>query len=296
LKTTLLKLLFRALSLLPLKVTRKVGLGIASFFSLFLSRMGRITDINLAHCFPELDEEERQHIAKTSLQETFITAFEMGPIWFWPIEKVYQSVHEVVGLQILLEAYAEQRGVIVIIPHLGNWEVMGLYLNNCNCGQVSVMYQAPDSPELDKLIYSARSRGGIDLAATNNKGVAKALSKLRNGGVLGILPDQVPPRSGGDYAHFFGKEALTMSLLPRLLKKTGAKAILAYAQRRNGSRGAGFKIVFKIVNEEIYAEHMPSAMQAMNDAIEDAVRVVPEQYQWEYKRFKRQREGSPNIY
>lgn len=247
-------------------------------------------------CFPELDEIEREHLAKRSIRETFKAIAEMGAIWFWPVETSFRNVQEVNGLHILKDAYAENKGVIVIGPHLGNWEIMGPYLSGCGCGQVNVMYQAPKEPELDKLIYSARGRGNVKMLATNNKGVGKVLVALRRGELVGILPDQVPAVSGGRHVHFFGQEALTMTLLSRLLQKTGARAVLAYARRVRGPEGEGFQVNFREISNQIYAEHILDSLQALNDAIESAVREVPEQYQWEYKRFKRQPEGKPNVY
>ena len=38
------------------------------------------------------------------------------------------------------------------------------------------------------------------------------------------------------------------------------------------------------------------ALQALNHSIETLVREAPEQYQWEYKRFKRQPEGHSRPY
>lgn len=235
-------------------------------------------------------------LGKKSLQETFKTIMEVGPSWLWPIEKFLETVHAVEGIEILQSAYAEEKGVLVIVPHLGNWELVGPYLAASSYRPISGMYQAPKSEELDTLIYKARSRSGVKMAPTNSKGVAILLSALRRGEIVGILPDQVPPRSGGDYASFFGVNALTMSLLPRLLKKTGAKAVLAYSKRVDKPHGPGFTLVFKEANDLIYAEHMQDCLQGLNDTIESAVREIPEQYQWEYKRFKHQPEGESELY
>jgi KDO2-lipid IV(A) lauroyltransferase len=222
---------------------------------------------------------------------------ECGPVWLWPAQKVFAHILDVEGLDLLQEAQAENRGTVVIAPHLGNWEVFGLYLNQCGCGQSSQLYQTPRDPKLDHLIHQARSRAGANMVATDNKGVISLLKSLKRGEIVGILPDQVPNSpSGGDFAPFFGRDVLTMTLVSRLIQKTGARAVLGYAARIRQDGRSGWKIIFRKPGEEIYAGHILKSLTAMNASIESAVNEFPDQYQWEYKRFKRVPAGQQRPY
>ena len=76
--------------------------------------------------------------------------------------------------------------------------------------QATNLYQPPKSPLLDQVIYHGRSRTGAQLVPTNRKGVMALLKTLKQGGMVGILPDQEPDESGGefvqcmaDYNHLF---------------------------------------------------------------------------------------------
>ena len=60
------------------------------------------------------------------------------------------------------------------------------------------------------------------------------------GGTVGILPDQKPRAGEGEFAPFFGRDALTMVLLPRLAARTGATVLFAFAERL--PEGAGYRI------------------------------------------------------
>ena len=133
------------------------------------------------------------------------------------------------------------------------------------------------------------------MAATDTKGVGELLQALRRGELVGILPDQVPPNSGGEFAPLFGVPALTMTLACRLQQKTGARIVLGFARREPGIKH-GFTIVFKAPESEAYAEHILTALAGMNRSVEALMAGVPEQYQWEYKRFKRQPEGRQRPY
>lgn len=243
-----------------------------------------------------LEPSQNEQLSKASIISTFQTMAESGPVWLWPTAKVMKHVLEVEGLELLNEAHARGKGVVVLAPHLGNWEVLGVYLDSCGCGQTSLLYQAPKNQHLDKLIYNARSRRGAKLVGTDTKGVAMLLKALKNGEIAGILPDQVPPESGGEFAPLFGKEVLTMTLVSRLIQKTGARAVLGFAAKIRVEGKEGWKIIFRKPDEKIYAEHIQLSLLAMNKSIESLVNEYPEQYQWEYKRFKRLPPGQERPY
>ncbi|WP_101758673.1 lysophospholipid acyltransferase family protein [Oceanicoccus sp. KOV_DT_Chl] len=144
------------------------------------------------------------------------------------------------------------------------------------------------------MIYQARSCNGAKLAPTNTSGVKALLRALKNGETVGVLPDQTPITSGGDFAPFFGIPALTGTLSFNLIQRTGAKVVVAYAERVGP--GAGFKVVFEAVADDIASADQLVSLTALNNAVEQCARKIPEQYQWEYKRFKKQPAGAKKYY
>jgi Kdo2-lipid IVA lauroyltransferase/acyltransferase len=295
-KSAVIILLLRIFALLPFSVARKVGRLLGRLSWMGNTRMAQTTRTNLKLCFPDLDEDARNRLAKNSLQHTFQAILETGAIWLWPASRTLNLVLAVEGLELLQEAKKEGKGALVISPHIGNWEILGLYLNTCGCGPTSQLYQALESKPLDEVIYKARSRSGAKMVATDNKGIGELLRALRKGEIVGILPDQVPAPSGGEFAPFFQIPALTMTLLNKLQQKTDAKILVASAIREKRDGKEGFIIRFKPPAALIYAEHMPDALRGLNQSIEELIKAYPEQYGWEYKRFKRQPEGAQRLY
>jgi KDO2-lipid IV(A) lauroyltransferase len=294
-KSRLLILLLHFFALLPLRVARWLGRLLGDICWFAHGRMAHTTLTNLALCFPTMDAESRDKLARASLRHTFMTITEGGAVWLWPAPKALALIHKVEGLELLHAAHAAGQGVIALGPHLGNWELIGLYLNTAGCGQNSQLFQAPEDARLGKLIYEARSRAGAHMVPTDQKGVGVLLQALRRGEVIGILPDQVPAESGGEFAPFFGVPALTMTLACRLQQKTGARMLMVFARRELGLN-QGFTIVIQEPDTRIYAQHMPEALAGLNHSIETLMNGVPEQYQWEYKRFKRQPPGRERPY
>jgi KDO2-lipid IV(A) lauroyltransferase len=113
--------------------------------------------------------------------------------------------------------------------------------------------------------------------------VRTLLKALNSGGVLTILPDQVPPVSSGKFAPFFGEPTLTMTLVTNLIQRTGARAVCCYCKRLPGGK---YELVFREVDEDVYAADFDTALAGINNSVERCVRDCPEQYQWQYKRFK----------
>ena len=291
-KYRLATVFFRFLSLLPLGAARALGSALGGVLWYTGSRMRRTTVTNIALCLPELDETERLALARASLKQTLQTLTETGAVWLWPGERSLDLLKDVRGRELLEQAKAAGKGVIVLAPHLGNWEMVGLYLNACGLGPSYQLYQPPDDPQLDALIFKARSRMGATMVATDNKGVAELLRALRAGHIIGILPDQVPGDGGGEHVPFFGHPALTMTLLTRLQQKTGALVVAAFAERITG----GFRLHFCLPDPAIYAPDSREALAAMNRTVEAQVRMAPAQYQWEYKRFRRLPHGMAPVY
>ena len=282
-KDTFIVIFLRLLSWLSLSQARVLGRSLGGLATILNTRMTATTRTNIRLCYPALSAQEQNLLVKHSMQHTFQTITEAGAVWLWPLQKVLNTIVVVEGETILSQAFAAGKGVLVIAPHLGNWEVFGLYLNACGIAQSHQMYQPPRSAVLGALISKARSRAGANMVPTDRAGVAELLKALKRGEIVGVLPDQVPPRESGEYATFFGKQVLTMSLITRLQQKTGAVVVSGYARRSPG----GFEVRFREVSPEVYAGHMQEALVGLNLTIEALVNEAPEQYQWDYKRFRR---------
>jgi KDO2-lipid IV(A) lauroyltransferase len=156
------------------------------------------------------------------------------------------------------------------------------------------MYLPAKDPAVDGIIRIARTRSGGAVAAANTSGVRAVLKALKQGGVVGMLPDQVPKQAGAEFAPFFGRTALTMTLAANLLQKTGARAIFGCAFRAD--QGSGFRLAFRAAPEEIYSSDLAASLAALNRGVEAMILERPEQFQWEYKRFKTLPEGWPRMY
>ncbi len=272
---------------LPLRILHMLGAAWGDLLYWTPNRTRQTTRRNLKACFPEMSESDIAEFTRTSLRSTACTALEMGKSWLVPISETIGLVIQSEGMDAFNKAVADKEGVILLAPHLSNWEIFGFYTVT---GLPSVfLYQPPKLPALDNLLKQTRSRSGIKLAPTNRQGVSMLLKSLHKGELVGILPDQVPTDGGGLFAPFFGQNALTMTLVAQLLARRKVPVFCGYAERLPNARG--FKVIVMPANELVYSDDLAESVEGLNRTVEGCVLKALPQYQWEYKRFRRQPDG-----
>jgi len=278
-------------ALLPLRWAHALATPLATLVWHFSADSRRITLRNLALCFPQLSEFEREQLARASILETAKFACELGRVWVRSVDEVLQSIVEVSGQEVLNLALQQGRGVIVLAPHIGNWELCGLHLDRQ--AATTYLYRPPKLAGFESAMVSYRARAGAQLAPTTRKGIAMLVKALERGEIVGILPDQEPALDSGVFAPFFGVPALTMTLVSRLAARTQAALVVMYAERL--TRGRGFAIRIAPAGPGLSHPDAEVAAAALNQTVETCVRALPGQYQWEYRRFKHQPDHSKNA-
>jgi len=212
---------------------------------------------------------------------------ELLPVWLRPFPRAIALVREVHGLEHLEAACQSGRGVLVMTPHLGCWELVGLYL--ANRMPIVELYRPPRQAWADRLMRAGRERGQARLATPDIKGVRALLTALKRGEAAGILPDQVASRGNGVWAPFFGRAAFTPTLAFRLARATGAVPLLLFCERLSWGRG------FRLWIEPLppIPDDDTAAATRLNQALEVLIRRHPEQYLWRYRRYKRPGDAPP---
>lgn len=290
-KATLVKLVLRLCSLLPLAFARALGRGAAHIYWPFRGRSRRITERNIQVAFPELAPRDQRRLAKRSLGATGELAAEMGHVWLRSPAYITGMILGVSGEQRIRDALQSGRGVIVLAPHLGNWEIIGLHLPTL--GSTVSLYEPPNLSALGPMIESARQCTGATLVPTDSRGIARLVKSVRGGNISGILPDQVPSDiNSGQNVPFMGIPCFTGTLASKLIRRTGALAVFGVAERVRG----GFSVRYEPAEDAVYSDDMSVSLAALNRGIEACVRQCAEQYQWEYKRFRIRPRMGRDIY
>lgn len=282
----------RLFALLPWSMVQRMGTLIGWLMAKLPNRSREVARTNLAHCFPELGEDQLDQLLRASLQQIGKTFTESACAWIWPADKTLRLIKEVEGLEVLEQALASGKGVVGITSHLGNWEV----LNHFYCAQCKpiIFYRPPKLKAVDDLLQQQRVQLGNRVAPSTREGIISVIKEVRRGGSVGIPADPEPSEGSGVFVPFFATQALTSKFVPGML--TGGKAVGVFLHALRLEDGSGFKVILEAAPDEMYSEDTDVAVASMSRVIESYVRRWPSQYMWTMKRFKKRPAGEARWY
>ena len=276
----MIALIFRALSLLPLRALHALGgaLGWVVYWASPTYRRQLRTNLP-----PTL--ANRQRVLHRAIAESGKQAVELAWVWTRSGEQI-RARTRIENAQALQAILAQDRAILMLTPHLGCFEVIAQNHASSPIGRTRPMlalYRVPRKAALRPLFEQARTHKGLLLAPADLHGVRLMLRALRDRQIVGLLPDQVPSRGEGVWAPFFGRPAFTMTLPARLARAHDALVLLLYAQRL--PRGAGYRIQWEPLSEPLSGDAVLDATR-INRAMEGLILQCPEQYLWSYNRYK----------
>ena len=274
---------------LPLGWMHAQGRFLARVLAVLGTRESKVARTNVKLCFPELDPGAADDFLRQTLAETGKSTLELATFWGRKPDRVLALVRRVEGLEHVRAALAQGKGLLIAAPHLGAWELLNLYL--ATLAPLTILYRVPKHRAFESLLLRSRTVLGAEAVRAEPAGVRLLFRRLKEGRMVGILPDQRPKGGEGVDVPFFGHTARTMTLVSRLAHKTRAPVLLAFAERL--PRAEGFVVHFVPGEPEIADADPVVATAALNRGIEACVRICPTQYQWTYKRFSFRRRGDP---
>jgi len=245
------------------------------------NQISRQTRENIELCFADLGHDQRRRLFRESIDHTCYSMIELAAVWCWPVDRVLATI---TSLDICEEFSNSGRARIILAPHLGSWETLGVWLGR-HCEAIMLYKQRKRKHQAtDRFILEARSRSGGTLVPTKKRGLRQLLIGLKQGRSLMILPDQRPRgRKASIPSTFFGFGASTTTLVQALCCRVDCDVFIASACRSDPPGEFGLRI--RSLEHARLAADQASSAQYMNDAIEALVRLQPCQYQWGYRRF-----------
>ena len=276
---------FQFIRYVPLSVLRMLARTGAWFLNQNekKSMLGK-TRVNLKLAYPDLDEQQREQMAKESVRRQCTAYIESVKCWAMPPEWSVKQIKQIHHAEIIEQAFADSsRGVLMIVPHLGTWEILNAWLHQY--GSPTIMYKPIKNPKINQFVLNSRQSLSAELVPTDASGVKALFKTLKQGGFSIILPDHVPQPSGGIVVPFFGIPCLTSTLATKMAQKTKCHLIGLSCFRRED--GDGFDIYCDQLNDpKLYDADLEVATTALNQAIEKMIDRSPADYMWGYKRFR----------
>jgi KDO2-lipid IV(A) lauroyltransferase len=194
------------------------------------------------------------------------------------------------GLEHFVEAKRRGQGVLFATGHLGNWE-LSAFAHALLSEPMSFVVRPLDNPVLDGIASHYRGLSGNRLLGRNDF-LRPLLAALKNNEAVGVLVDQNVALSEGVFVDFFGIKACVDAGFARLAARTGAAVI------------PGFAIWSELEQKYVLTFYQPVPItgdeladtQAVQCALESAIRQYPDQWLWIHRRWKTRPEGEKPLY
>jgi KDO2-lipid IV(A) lauroyltransferase len=274
---------FRRLHKWMLKKTDEQACRIGEKYGRLIHRFSKKhrlrTLANLELAFPEMAPAEREALAVKVFEHFGRVAADFLRTTLRTREDVLAST-TVEGREYLDEAMAKGKGVLVVTAHFGNWERGGHWLT-CQGHAMSVVARDANDNDLNNLVNDLRRSSGVEVISRGNA-ARPILHLLRKNGIVAILPDQ---NSGESYVPFFGKLAGTVQGPAVLALRSGAPLLPVFCLM--AAPGKLHIIIRKPLEpEEGCEDPVDSLTRGINLALEETIRLYPDQYLWLHDRWK----------
>lgn len=222
-------------------------------------------------------DREKKKIARLSFQNMAFSAVELFLI---PKTVREASSHfQMINGEALNNAFAQGKGVILVISHLGSWEYLS-FLPFLTGKRWSVVVRNIKNPFLDREVNDLRKMTTVNPISkdASMRGLIREL-KANNG--VAILIDQWAGNEGV-WQHFFGKPTSTTSVPARLSQRFGSPLVPAYCLRN----APGFYTIE--IHDPVATQGMSEDQitEKLNSLFEAQIRKYPEQWLWMHRRWK----------
>jgi KDO2-lipid IV(A) lauroyltransferase len=278
---------FGLLRVIPRQAVDLIARGGSSLLFHLAWRRREIALDNLRGAFgPKVEAGALCQIARESYRHWLRSLVELGWLLGRDGDRLLEGV-EGEGEDVLREAQARGRGVIVITGHFGNFELMPLWWSRRH-GSLTLVVRPLDNPWLEARLGRVRRRFGNRVLGRRH-GLAEALRSLRRGETVGVLIDQNMAHRQGLFVEFFGKWACTTRLPALLALRTGAPVVPAFILRLGeGRHRVTIGEEIPLVRTGVLSQDLLLNTARFTQALEGMVRRHPEQWLWVHRRWKNQ--------
>lgn len=268
-----------------------MGKILGRFLYFFDVHHRRIIRRNLHFSYPRWSRNQIQNLSQRIFQNYGIIILEVFQMAFSTREEMLSRA-QIEGGEILADALAKKKGVIVVSAHLGNWEV-ALQYSPCYF-QIPLTGVAKKlrNSTLDRQVHKFRTRFGNRIIY--KKGALPEMTQtLRQGKILGLLMD-ISRRFDGVEVQFFGRKATATPAAAMLALRCKSPVVPVFSHRNQmGNLVIEVERPIEIQRTGDLRSDLQTNTQLITDRIEQAVRKNPEQWNWILKRWK---EFYPHLY
>ena len=272
---------------LPYPWQLKVGRGLGEVLYRLGKERSKITRRNLEICFPEMSDAERGELIHKNYQSLGIAFVEIAMAYWGKSEKLHK-IFTINGEEHLRAAKEAGKGIFVVGGHITSLELLLRLFSER--WPSAVLYKPNHNDFFEMYSFNKRARYCTPIG---NKKLRTFLDHMKNGGSAIYLSDQDYGMKNSIFAPFFGVQATTIKRPPEYIEYSGA-VVLPVIYGRNAD-GSGYHVDVLPPQDYPTGDAVQDAT-LLNQWVEQNIRLHPEQYLWQHRRFKRRPSGEPDLY
>jgi Kdo2-lipid IVA lauroyltransferase/acyltransferase len=288
-------LLIRSFGLLPRSLAYPTAQTLAWLGFHLANRQRRAGLRNLRLAFPDLRDDEREKILRSSFRNLGRLLVEFTHFPELNEKNIARFVvHD--GLENYLEGLKRGCGVIFMTAHFGAWELSS-FAHAIYGYPLKFIVRPIDNTRVEKLISGYRTLSG-NVPIQRRSAARDVLTALRKNEAVGILFDQNTTRSEGVFAEFFGIPAATTPAIALFALRTGAAVVPGFLiwDESLGKHRLRLDPPVNLVNTGNLESDVLENTKRFNKILEGYVRKYPDQWLWIHRRWKTRPEGEPSVY
>ncbi len=189
------------------------------------------------------------------------------------------------GLEEYQRAIDKKKGVLFLVAHFGNWELLPFIGYLCRI-PVGIVYRPLDTPFLDRFFKESRSRYGGHTIPTRRGAMRQIYKELKRGNSVAMLMDQNVDWYEGVFVDFFSHRACTNTGMAWLALKSGAPVVPAFIVRTPEGFHTALGPELPLIRTGDPTKDVELNTAQYNRVIELYARRFPAQWFWVHQRWK----------
>lgn len=266
-----------------------IGESLGKILYYLPTKLTHITNTNIKLCFPELDIKKRKQLAKKSFAALGAGLIEAAMAWWLPDKRLNHLV-KINGLEYVEEAFSKGKGIVLLGPHYTCLEMVGRILGMKY--SFAVMYR-PHKKRLINYIHERfRQQHYVNYIPRHR--IRQLLKALKDNMAIWYAYDIDAGKKSSVFAPFFGIPTASLTSVSRIIRMSNAAIIPISFFRRDDNKS--YEVDLSPPVENFPTGDLVKDATQLNAILEQAIREHPEQYVWQYKRFKTRPEGEERLY
>ena len=274
------------ITLLPMKVLYVTADLIFLLLYYFPSYRRKVVYSNLRNSFPEKSPEELRIIERKfyrHLSDLFVEILKLEHISSGEMMKRMR----VTNPEVLTGLFEENRDILAVLGHYGNWEWLQCLIFFTKHQVVSV-YKPLQDKRFDKFLRNIREKKGMILTPMSQ--IIREIISMRQQGILSLfafITDQTPPKNEIRYwTTFLNQDTPVYTGIEKIASKYDMTIVYFYIRKvKRGYYEATAEVLFE--HSVGLSEHQITESHVRK--LEESIRENPEYWMWSHRRWKHKR-------